>query len=284
MNVVKLTGGLGNQMFQYVFGQHLSKKFGIEIIYDISSFENQPDFLDHRKLELTCFNFPTPIVDHKAFSDFKALNKSQKFISTIKSFLKFSNDDFFSINESMIKISWLLPKRIKNKYYLGYWHHIKYLHSAEIDLVKTFALKPEFHKQLTNGHHKQDISNSSSVSIQVRRGDYLNVGTVICGPEYYSNAIEYINKKISNPKYFVFSDDIEWCKKNLNFNAEVIFIEPNLSLPFEDMQLMSMCKHNIIVNSTYGWWGTILNEHRKKITIAPKLWINPLNLKTFIKL
>ncbi|MDB2370080.1 alpha-1,2-fucosyltransferase [Gammaproteobacteria bacterium] len=284
MNIIKLTGGLGNQLFQYAFGQHLARKEQCEVFYDISSFNNQPDFLDKRKFELSCIDLKIPIINDNNFNNFQALSRNKKIVSSFKHLIYGSKGDFLRIPENLTPISNFLPHYIHNKYYSGYWQTYKYLQSTDMHTAQGFNLKKEYENQLLNTHYKKEINSSNSISLQVRRGDYLNVGNVICDLDYYQKSVRYFANKISNPVYFVFSDDIEWCRRELDLDAQLIFLEPNLQLPFEDMKLMSLCKHHIIVNSSYGWWGGMLNHNNRKIIVSPKRWKNKLNLKSFIKI
>ena len=283
MRVIKITGGLGNQMFQYLFGQYLSSKYQIEVKYDISSFENQPDFLDKRKCELFSFTFDLPIIDNKDFTDFKQRSNSGKILHFLKNILTKPSTTFLPIPEAFYRISCLVPNFISNRYYFGYWQTKRYLSIAQQEQSIVFELSDAYSNLLKNQHYIDQIKSANSVSLQVRRGDFLSANEWICDLNYYERAISIINKKIKNPKFFIFSDDIEWCKKELNFNVDMTFIEPNINLPFEDMLLMSNCKHNIIVNSTYGWWGTSLNLNKEKICISPLKWDHHLNSKDFIK-
>jgi len=125
---------------------------------------------------------------------------------------------------------------------------------------------------------KLKIENTNSVSIHVRRGDYLNSIEFkdICTINYYGNAIKYIENKVKNPVFFIFSNDIEWCKKNLKIVGDSYYITWNNKKEnnFRDMQLMSLCKNNIIANSSFSWWAALLNTNENKIVIAPKKWTN----------
>ncbi len=168
------------------------------------------------------------------------------------------------------------------KYFVGYWQNNKYLNSLNYDFIDFIRCKSE-HKNIETKPLAQMILNSNSVSLQVRRGDLLNVGRVICDKKYYKRAIDFLNNKVGDIELFIFSDDIEWCKRNISIQENQFFIEPNISNPFADIYLMSLCKHNIIVNSTFGWWGAALNNNPTKITISPKIWDHPLNLKEMIK-
>jgi hypothetical protein len=99
--------------------------------------------------------------------------------------------------------------------------------------------------------------------------------------EYYNKALEIVENKINNPVYFVFSDDMEWVKANFSTKQETIFIDFNdASTNFEDLKLMTSCKHNIIANSSFSWWGAWLNKNPDKIVIAPKRWFNDDSINT----
>jgi hypothetical protein len=119
------------------------------------------------------------------------------------------------------------------------------------------------------------IESCNSISLHVRRGDYVqnkitNQFHGLCSLKYYNNAIHYIEMKIKNIEIFVFSDDISWCKENLKYNLPIHFMDTNDA--HSDLYLMTKCKHNIIANSSFSWWGAWLNTNKEKIVIAPKQW------------
>ncbi|MDD3060131.1 MAG: alpha-1,2-fucosyltransferase, partial [Sulfurimonas sp.] len=136
------------------------------------------------------------------------------------------------------------------------------------------------HYNLEDIKLKEEIQSSNSVSLHVRRGDYVSNKNAtsyhgVSSLDYYYNAIETISKKISNPILYIFSDDIPWVRENLIVSLPIVFIEnTNTDRPFEDIYLMSLCKHNIIANSTFSWWGAYLNSNLEKNVIAPKKWFN----------
>lgn len=126
-----------------------------------------------------------------------------------------------------------------------------------------------------------EIKNSNSVSLHIRRGDYVALskskkGHALCPISYYKKAIENIAQKIHNPRFFIFSDDIQWVKENLAIKYNAEYIDFNRDYPERDIILMKHCKHNIIANSSFSWWGAWLNENPNKIVIAPKRWMNNL--------
>ncbi|RYE17794.1 MAG: alpha-1,2-fucosyltransferase, partial [Sphingobacteriaceae bacterium] len=124
------------------------------------------------------------------------------------------------------------------------------------------------------------IQNTDSVSIHIRRGDYLSSAIHLpTSLSYYEKAIAVINSKVTKPDFFIFSDDIEWCKSQLNIQ-NATYINHNIGKQsFIDMQLMSNCKHNIIANSSFSWWGAWLNKNERKITISPEIWLEKINIR-----
>ena len=122
----------------------------------------------------------------------------------------------------------------------------------------------------------KQIKESNAVSLHVRRGDYLlhdvhNTDKL----EYYTKAMTYLESKVDNPTYFMFSDDIEWVKQNFRSQHKMIFVDFNdAKTNYEDIKLMSNCKHNIIANSSFSWWSAWLNTNPNKIVTAPQVWFN----------
>lgn len=112
-----------------------------------------------------------------------------------------------------------------------------------------------------------------AISVHVRRTDYVNSGRFNLTQGYYTRAMEYIAKIVENPHFYIFSDDINWVEKNMEFNYPHTFVKGNMEQDsYIDMWLMSQCKHNIIANSTFSWWGAWLNNNPEKIVIAPNVW------------
>ena len=271
MIIVRVTGGLGNQMFQYAMYKSLEKKgklvkldsksfyetkkehngYELERIFDIKP--NKPTKEDLEKFDEN--NISTLFkIKRKLFGD-------KKFVYDTKEYV-FNKDVY----------------KLKNSYLNGYWQSIKYFEGIENDIKKDFRFK----NQLDNKNLEilNEIENSNSISIHIRRGDYMspenyNMYGCIATPTYYKKAIKVIEEKVENPTFFVFSNDMDWVKKNIQINSRVFYIDINSGNgSYKDMQLMSNCKHNIIANSSVSWWGAWLNENKNKIVIAPKKWIN----------
>ena len=283
MNVIRLWGGLGNQLFQFIFGECIKLKTGKEVFYEVGWFKNpQPDFLDERSLELSKFNLDLPITDSVFFENLRNKKSISRKSFLLRSMIFDYQNSFLPVSENLFNRYPQTINLFPRKYFVGYWQDKKYLNSLNYDFIDFIKLKSK-HKNIETNPLAQKILNSNSVSLQVRRGDYLNVGALICDDEYYKRAIDLLNNKVGDFELFIFSDDIEWCKRNISIQDNQSFIEPNISNPFTDMYLMSLCKHNIIVNSTFGWWGAALNSNPTRITISPKIWDHPLSLKEMIK-
>ncbi len=268
MRVVKISGGLGNQMFQYVFGQYLSKKYSEKVYYDIDWYKNIKPSKRMYNLELLKFDIDFEIIRGKEYP-FKCIILDT-LIYLVKDLISFYKYNSIVLYESRVSlIGSLLSTIFRNSYHPGYWQEFKYYEYVSNEIE--FKLNSD--KLYINKKIKEKILDVNAVSIGIRRGDYVKLGNIVCGIEYYKNAIYQISKKVDKPIYFIFSDDIEWCKKNIKLTTEHYFVKQNKDLPFENMELMSLCKHNIISNSTYDWWGAILNKNSLKTIICPKKWM-----------
>ena len=149
-------------------------------------------------------------------------------------------------------------------------------------MIRESFIFPEIEDE-TNRQLQQMLLNTESVAIHARRGDMLNLNNRYYKGGYFKRAVKYIKKNICNPVFFFFCDpgSTEWCRENPHFfgldfkRDRVFFVDWNKeNNSFRDMQLMSMCKHNIITISSFGWWGAYLNENPMKITISPEIYIN----------
>lgn len=270
MRIIKLSGGLGNQMFQYVFGQYISEKYKEKIYYDIDWYDNQKSSkkLVKRNLELLKFNIDIEILKKKKYP-FKS-NIFDTILYLFKNLLTLNSNNSIIIYESRVSlIGKVLSALFGDRYNIGYWQEYKYYKS----ISNQIEFKLNCNQKLINHKIKDKILNTNAVSIGIRRGDYVKLGLIICDIGYYKKAISLIINRIDNPIFYVFSDDIEWCKRNIEIPTKHYFVESNEDTPFENMELMSLCKHNIISNSSYDWWGAILNTNNQKTVICPKVWM-----------
>ena len=172
-------------------------------------------------------------------------------------------------------------------YLYGYWQSERYFFSVSDSIRSEFT----FQAPLT-GNNKQlsdEIADCQAVSLHVRRGDYVNDRKTsqlmyACSEAYYQAAIDYIAGQVDQPVYFVFSDDIAWCQRNLRLSSPHFWVSHNSGAEsYRDMQLMSLCRHHIIANSSFSWWGAWLNSRSDKIVVAPRRWFaKPINTSDLV--
>lgn len=279
MIIVRLSGGLGNQMFQYAAGLSVATRNNAELFLDLEYLNNN---VVHNGFELnTIFNISyMPSSDNQIKSILGLRSNKWIFKSLLRLNFKFLTGShlyvqpYFSYDKKFNKIC-------DNNYLIGYFQSEKYFSNIKDLIRKHFRFKKNLSKK--NLHFLRLIKNTNSVSIHVRRGDYVTNQKVsnihrICSINYYKKAISYIKKNIENPHFYIFSDDKEWVIKNFNFERRSTIISLNLNKQnYVDMLLMSRCKHNIIANSSFSWWGSWLNNNENKKTIAPSKWFGVAN-------
>lgn len=268
--VVKLQSRLGNQLFIYAFYKELERVSGKKCYLDVLDYEN-PD----AELSLEAFNVKFQPADKK-YRDLLRTTRL-KLRRQIKKIFRINLG--YKKNHAYDAIGGFDPSYFSKKtptYFEGYWQSEKYFEGSKDILRKELTFKnEELFKQNPNC---EKIENSNSVSIHFRCGDYLSkprtrMRFYVCTKGYFDRAISHMKTHLDNPKFFVFTDDHEWVKKNLKFPDNFVFVESNDK--FEDLYLMSRCKNNIISNSSFSWWGAWLNNNPEKIVIAPDIWGTP---------
>ena len=261
---IKLTGGLGNQMFQFAAGYSIARKNNVELSLDLRRYNRR---IDHNGFELqNVFDI---------YSKVNILNNPANFSFTnIKEFLnkiditysKFKEQHFHYTNEILN-----IPK---HSLLNGYWQSELYFKNYAQEIREIFSFFDGLDKK--NLLIANDIEKNDSISIHIRRGDYLLKQNNIFNQdlsEYYIKAIQETSKCFSNPKYFIFTDDPLWVTENLIIDCAHIVVDVNHGVKsFFDMYLMSLCKANIIANSSFSWWGAWLNNKKDKIVYAPNNW------------
>ncbi len=271
MIIINLKGGLGNQMFQYALGRSLSIQFSRDLKFDLSFYDDNLDLnITKRNFEL---DYLSVQVDPANVNDLKFKNRN-------------SILDFFTSNKTKVytdtNFKSILEKSFSRYYFDGFWQSELFFKEIRDVLLREFT--PKIELDLVNMSWLNSITNSNSVAVHIRRGDYItnlnaNAFHGICTVEYYRNAIQYIKNNTSDPSFYFFSDDMSWVKNNFHSDeGKYNFIENNIGdKSYLDITLMASCKHNIIANSTFSWWGAWLNNNSNKIVIAPTLWFSDLN-------
>ena len=274
MKIVKLKGGLGNQMFQYAFALLLKKLTNDDVKLDFTSYSNNNND-PIRKPRILNFNIKLPIADQKDISkickiphcgDIRTLRYKICIILEVLLNKKY----FFEKNRAYIA-----PYKILYKsYFDGYWQSWRYVEEVWNELKNDFTVKKVLDKSTYNFIQKVQAENS--VFVGIRKGDYSsNISHYGCfTTNYYHKAMNYIQEKIPNAIFYIFSNDIQWVKNNMDFSNYKIEYRNNEQIvdDFEELLIMMNCKHSIIVNSTYHWWGAKMNDNPQKIVIAPQKW------------
>ena len=277
MIIVKLMGGLGNQMFQYAAGRQLALLKSTELKVDkgLLGGEIQPG-VTPRQLEINLLNTVIEYAGQHEIDSFKKYSSNSyfRFIQRKMPFI-FKNLYFAESGLQFNPDFFNLPS---NVYLDGFWQSEKYFLPFREKLMQEFIPKQEMND--VNKNHQSKILSTNSVSIHFRRGDYVTNPEAstyhgVLSMDYYTKAIQEISMKTKDPHFFIFSDDSLWVKENFKIDFPSTFIDNNLGKDaIYDLQLMSSCRHNIIANSSFSWWGAWLNNYPDKLVVAPKKWFN----------
>jgi hypothetical protein len=275
MKIVKVIGGLGNQMFQFALYKALQKQHPEErVLIDLHCFNGyhkhrgfeigrvfDADFEEASLRDVARLAYPYP--------NYQTWRIGSRILPARKTMLKEKAD--FTFEPSAIS-------RVDSTYYDGYWQHEEYFKNMREELQKLYTFPPFEDKQ--NQATAERAASSNSCSVHIRRGDYLT-DSLRKGTNDISYVIEAVKKMetVTRPDaWFVFSDDILWCKSHLKEilpHDDTTFIDwNNGDNSVHDMNLMSICRHHIIANSSFSWWGAWLSKHDDGTTIAPAKWMN----------
>lgn len=274
MKIVNIQGGLGNQMFQYALYLSLKKRYPNEVVRVDAS--HMASYKVHNGLELErVFGIKLDQASKNELLKVTLPIKNYKLRSIIRRILPSRKTEVSDKGTNLDEIF-----RDGNLYLDGYWQNFRIFHpQVEKEIREAFIFKLPLGMQ--NEQLLKDIQlDDKSVSIHVRRGDYLNnkwyVG--LCGLDYYQLAIKYIQNNIDNPRFFIFSDDLNWINEKIipllgSHKHQVVNWNRGLNSAL-DVMMMSKCRTNIIANSSFSWWAAYLNINPNKIVCAPKIWIN----------
>jgi len=275
MVIVKLFGGLGNQMSQYAMGRRAAFARNVPLKLDIGWF-NQPGDTTSRNFDLSHFRINKEFATQDEIKHYKSVRKIlgrdlYEFMVPLSKRSLVREKLFEPFNPKFMKLG-------KNIYLEGYWFDERYFKDIKDIIYTDFTLSNGLSEKFKP--HEKTISVTDSISIHIRRGDYINNPVfkqlfAACSIEYYRSALEKILPVTKKPHLFIFSDEIEWAEQYLRFSVPATYISnKDADSPNEEMILMSMCKHNIIANSSFSWWGAWLNKNPYKIVVAPEKWLN----------
>lgn len=268
MITVQIIGGLGNQMFQYAYARALQVK-GYDVSIDISAFNT---YALHGGYGLNKYNITLDASVH-----------TQCRLTLLDKLLAYTNLHPLITKEKGLQYNprYLSPK--DNHCLIGYFQNEIYFKNIRDILLNEFTINISLSDYTLHLKDKIQKHSGTTVSLHIRRGDYVtNQANQIfsqCSINYYLQAIDYIKKSFTETTFYIFSDDIAWAKENLKIKNSIYVESHSKRLPHEDMYLMSLCRHNIIANSTFSWWGAWMNNNLNKKVIAPARWFEPVKLQ-----
>lgn len=272
MIIVKLIGGLGNQMFQYAAGRRLAHKHNTQLKLDISSFGSYR----LRRYGLHHFNIEATIATPEEVASL-TIRKQGIAERVLRMALRWSSGPAPThIREKHVHFDPDILNLPDSVYLDGYWQSERYFADIAGIIRQEFTVKiPQKGK---DKELAELMASCESVSLHIRRGDFVsdshtNQVHSTCDQNYYFRCVEEITQTVKHPHFFIFSDEPEWARDNLKLPFSTTLVDHNgADKNYEDMRLMSQCKHHIIANSSFSWWGAWLNNNPEKIVITPIAW------------
>ncbi len=276
MIIINLKGGLGNQMFQYSFGYALSVRFGTQLFLDHSFLEQQPDSsYTYREYALDIFNIQATRAAKKQLDVFTG---KPSLISRLSCKIGLSNMAQ-KVQEPHYHFAAGICKQKRHYYLDGYWQSPLYFKEYENELRNVFVFNNQLLK--TSSSLQERMVATESVCVHIRRGDFISSNFhVVCSPHYYLQAMDYMRQQRVRPHFFLFTDDFAWCKAIFGhlYDVEIVDESHNGIKYGNKLQLMTMCRHFILANSTYSWWAHWLANNPSAKVVAPKRWYADSNI------
>jgi tellurite resistance-related uncharacterized protein len=277
--IVKLQGGLGNQMFQYAVGKALACFYNTSLRLDHGFLESRAENATHvfREYNLDLFNLRVKRASSRELNTFFKSGPIWKKYGVRLGLLTRHE----IVNEPHFQFYPELFNKHKHLYLDGYWQSPKYFESIKAELRNDFAFR-----KTVDTHSFQMlklIEAVNSVCVNVRRTDFLiNSFHAQCALSYYKESMTFVSARIANPTFFVFSDDIAWCYENFAHLPNCIIVDhTHKGDRFSNyLMLMASCKHFIIANSTFAWWAVWLANRENNIVIAPQKWFTDPSWRT----
>lgn len=265
MDIVRISDGLGNQMFQYAFARKWNIMTGHRVYLDTRFINNEDLFargrnpqlkgrLAHRKYGLSEFKTALPVAKEEL------LSHGEKLYQWFGRHMSEDQDFYEAVFQNKVK----LPA-----YYQGYFFDLRYYDDIRPLLQREFSLKE---KRKLPGELRKILTGENTVSVHIRRGDFLKLNRDISHSGYYERAFACMGERVSSPFYLIFSDDMDWVKANMKIPGEKLFVSGLGFADYEELTIMKHCKNNIIANSTFSYWAAYLNANPKKAVVCPKGW------------
>lgn len=280
--IVRQISGLGNQMFQYAAGRYYAERLSAEMVVAIDTVQKAVSYGFPRPFLLSFFSIQAPCRELTTSDRLLLLTANRRLqpvsvtvAGALRHLLKTEVVTELAYQRHCFIADLPIHKGTKKVFLVGYWQVSRIADAMEESLRREFTVR-----NAPTGKNVEILrmleNTPNSISLHIRRGDYLleQEGNVALKMNYYVNAIEQMKKWIRQPTFFVFSDDMEYARKHLDPGLPVVFVDQNDSFSaHEDLRLMSSCRHHIIANSSFSWWGAWLNPRNDKLVIAPRNWM-----------
>ena len=283
MIIVRVSGGLGNQLFQYAFGISFSRKNDCNVLFDINNYKHSrlsSDYNSAKPHSLYCLKLYKTKVELATDEQIRKIRSMDSKLveqpESIKDLYRKSDTGF----SHYIEVPKIVGSGVYEPglfdfngdfYFSGYFQSEKYFSDYKREFLNDFTL--DIKLDAANMKMLKQIKSTNSVSLHIRRGDYLKSDIWLLPQSYYADAIKHILSREKKLHFYIFSNDIDWVMKNIKIDApySVVDINPP-NKGYFDLELMRHCKHNIIANSSFSWWGAWLNKNPDKIVLAPSPW------------
>ncbi len=263
-------GGLGNQLFQYAAARRLADKLGTELVLDPYWFSHPLPGETPRPLELDKYPVKLRVADVVEQRRWRRMRgRLGRYLSLFAS-IRLIRERGFGYNSSVNDAK-------ADSYLLGFWQSEKYF--ADIRQALLRELTPLAPPSPLDSQLLREMEPGDAICVHVRRGDYISSSSAssfhgVCSLDYYERAIKHVIERVAAPNLFIFSDDPEWTRANLDIHGcPARYVNHNTAPDaFQDLRLMNHCKHHVIANSSFSWWGAWLCTHPGQIVVAPAQW------------
>ncbi len=278
MIIVLLNGGLGNQMFQYATARRLAFFHQTELKLDLSILEGSMAGGTKREYGLHQLNIHAGIATKREISAFTRheRNRIARYLFRVCQNFSIANSLPQVLHQRYSHFDPAILEAPDNSYLDGYWQSERYFADISALIRTEFTLKKPLPASLKRV--EEEILSKNSVSLHIRRGDYVSRKIVneihgVCSPDYYLESVDRVAAQITAPHFFIFSDDPAWVTEHFRIPYPMSVMD-HFAEAHEDIYLMSICKHHIIANSSFSWWGAWLSDNPGKIVYAPLHWYN----------
>lgn len=262
-------GGLGNQMFQYAAARSLALRWGTDVVIDPSWYAPGFEKTTPRALDLLGLRIDARLADAPQWQGFARLRGRLRSRLPLGRPWRPRREPRGRFDEGLLQAS-------DGSYLIGYWQSWRYFEPIRPRLAA--ELEPKAPPGDRDRDLLERIACTEAIAVHVRRTDYVQVTQAssvhgVCAPDYYARALRRLSDEVQRPEVFVFSDDPQWCREHLAFGAPTTIVDRNgPGGALEDLRLMAACRHFVIANSTFSWWGAWLGRHPSKRVVAPEHW------------